>query len=157
MKEIQLTQGQIALVDDEDFEYLSAFKWFANKHRNTYYAGRQSSRINGLQRTQLMHCIIMNHKGIDHIDCNGLNNQKNNLRICTNSQNAMNRIPIKGTSSKYKGVSFHNRDKKWYSYIKKNQKLINLGTFINEVDAAKAYDKKAIELFGEFAHLNFKE
>lgn len=155
MKEIKLSQGKVSLVDDEDYEYLNQFKWFADKHRNTYYAGRQESRHLGLQRTKLMHCVIMNHKGIDHIDGNGLNNQKSNLRKCTNSQNAMNRTQIKGTSSKYKGVSFHKRDKKWYSYIKKDQKLINLGSFTNEVDAAKAYDKKAIELFGEFSRLNF--
>jgi hypothetical protein len=155
MKEIQLTQGKVALVDDYDYEVLNNFKWFAHKHRNTHYAGKQKSRTEGKQRSELMHCIIMDHKGIDHIDGNGLNNQRSNLRFATHQQNQMNRGKLKGTSSKYKGVSLDKRSNKWNSYIKKDQKVIYLGLYYDEVEAAKAYDQKAIELFGEFARLNF--
>ena len=97
----------------------------------------------------------MNGKGIDHRDMNGLNNQRSNLRFCTLSQNAMNRRKRENTSSIYKGVYFNNqRGKKWKAQIRINGKQIHLGLFDFEVDAARAYNMKAIELFCEFANLN---
>ena len=153
MKEIQLTQGQVALVDDEDFEALSQSKWWANKDRNTFYAYRWI-KVDGKGIAQSMHNAILNGKGIDHIDKNGLNNQKSNLRFCTISENAMNQRKQRNTSSIYKGVCIDKPYGKWRSHIRINGKAIDLGSFTSEVEAAKAYNAKAIELFGEFANLN---
>jgi hypothetical protein len=107
-----------------------------------------------------MHRQIMNAPEgllVDHIDGNGLNNQKNNLRLCSSAQNARNRRPTSKPYSKYKGVSWHKRNKKWEVRIAKSGKSTYLGTFEDELEAALAYDRKAEELFGEFAYLNFPQ
>ena len=153
MKEIKLTQGKVTLVDDEDFEVLNQFKWCAAKRGNAFYAER-TIMVGEKKECVLMHCVILNRKGIDHRDHDGLNNQKGNLRFCTVSENAMNNRKRENTSSIYKGVHFHKRDKKWLASIKINGKTIHLGYFASETDAALAYNKKAIELFCEFANLN---
>lgn len=160
MKEIKLTQGKVALVDDEDYEKVNCFKWNAIKDRNTFYAKRNIKVSNGLQRqtTIQMQRLIFGYCGIlkiDHRDGNGLNNQKSNLRFATTSQNGMNRKPNKCALSKFKGVSFHKRHLKFISSIRINGNSYHLGYFTNEIEAAKAYDVKALELFGEFAYLNF--
>jgi len=119
----------------------------------TFYA----VRADGNTKTS-MHREIMNApKGldVDHIDGNGLNNRKSNLRLCTHAENVHNSRPMRNGSSKYKGVCWHKTYKKWYSSIGKTGKRFYLGRFDNEIDAALAYDKKAKELFGEFAYLNF--
>jgi len=161
MKEIQLSQHRVcenrgkyvALVDDEDFEYLNQFKWCAMKGRSSFYAVRKIGII-GKKHNQSMHVEILNGKGIDHIDHNGLNNQKSNLRLCSQSENCMNTKKRENTSSIYKGVSFHNCTKKWLAQISINGRHIHIGLFVSEIEAAKAYNKKAIELFCEFANLN---
>lgn len=153
MKEIQLTQGKVALVDDDNFETLNQYKWFAVKLGNVFYARRNIS-VNGKRSGQFMHNIIMGRKGVDHIDRDGLNNKVSNLRFCTKSENGMNRCKQRNTTSIYKGVSFHKRNNNWKASIRLEGKDIYLGCFTNEVDAAKAYNAKAIELFGEFANLN---
>jgi hypothetical protein len=103
-----------------------------------------------------MHQLILRTKYIDHIDGNGLNNTRGNLRIATTKQNTWNRkkrtIP---TSSKYKGVSVIKGRDRWQCRIYANGTRFFLGYFASEIEAARAYDKKAIELFGEFARLNF--
>lgn len=155
MKTIQLTQGQVALIDDEDFETLNQFKWCAHKDPNTFYAERVQTKP--IRKTIKMHRLIMSVPigfEIDHKDGNGLNNQRNNLRICTRSENQMNRRKKENSSSIYKGVSFHKREGKWRAVIMINGKYIGLGDFDSEVEAAKAYNTKAIELFCEFANLN---
>ena len=91
---------------------------------------------------------------VDHIDRNKLNNQITNLRWVTQQQNNMNSTIRAGTSSQYKGVAYHKTKSKWYAYIRFDRKLLHLGHFANEEDAARAYNAKAIELFGEFANLN---
>lgn len=154
MKEIQLTQGMIALIDDEDFERVNQFNWCAKKHRNTFYAIRFKI-INGKNSNETLHYFIMQIKGVDHINGNGIDCQKSNMRECTNQQNTMNSRPRKNSTSKFKGVSWHNRDNKWCSQIMKDGKNYYLGQYDNEIEAAIVYDKKAKELFGEFAYLNF--
>lgn len=153
MKEIELTQGKVALVDDDDFERLNQIRWYANKHANTFYAVGYI-KVNKKAISVLMHWLVMGGKGIDHIDHNGLNNQKSNLRFCTVSENGMNQQKQKNRSSIYKGVYFNKLSKKWGAYININRKNIYLGSFTDEIQAAKAYNQKAIELFREFANLN---
>jgi len=153
MKEINLTQGLVALVDDKDFKALNRHKWNALKHGDICYAVRTIA-VSGKRTSLYMHVEIMGKKGIDHIDHNGLNNQRNNLRFCTVSENMMNRSKQENASSIYKGVCFHKITGKWMAHIRINGKRIHLGLFISEVDAAKAYNAKAIELFCGFAHLN---
>lgn len=152
MKEIKLTQGYVALVDDEDFDNVNQFEWHVSKCETKFYARRSL----GKRKYQFLHQFIMGSKWIDHIDDIGLNCQKHNLRKCTNSQNQMNSRPRKNTASKYKGVSKCSEANRWQSQIKLSGKIFYLGIFKDEIDAAKAYDTKAIELFGEFAYLNFQ-
>ena len=94
---------------------------------------------------------------VDHIDGNGLNNRKSNLRLCSATENACNRRPVPNCHSRYKGVSWHKRQKKWAVRIAKRGKGIHLGSFDDEIEAAVAYDRKAEVLFGEFAYLNFPD
>lgn len=149
MKEIKLTQNQIALVDDDDFEELSRYNWSVIGGYNTYYAIRWPN-------ITMHHHIMRADYGVmfDHIDKNGLNNQKLNLRRCTNSQNQVNTNKRPGYSSKYKGVMWHKGRRKWIATITKNRHQIYLGQFTMEDAAAMVYNQKAIELFGEFARLN---
>lgn len=158
MKEIVLANGGVALVDDEDFDKLSKFKWSAIYGRHTCYAKRESQRINGVRGTTIrMHQEIMNtHNGefIDHKDGNGLNNQKANLRFCTNQQNRMNSNSVKGSTSRFKGVTWRKDYKKWRGQIVKDGKHFHLGYHDSEIDAALAYNNKAIELFGDYARPN---
>lgn len=160
MKHIPLTQGKFAIVDDEDFKEISQYRWFAHKDGRTFYAYRKI-KTNSKHCRQLLfqmaHGILVNipnSKLIDHKNGNGLDNRRENLRICNYSQNGANQKPQKNCSSKYKGVWWNKWDKRFQAAIKKNGKRTYLGYFDDEVEAAKAYDKKAKELFGEFARLN---
>lgn len=140
MKEIQLTQGQVALVDDEDYELLNCFNWHAIKRNRTFYARREII-INGNKRkSSKMHREIINVPNglvIDHIDGNGLNNQKFNLRIVTNRQNMQNRHSP--ASSKYPGVCWNKEKYKWEASATLNRKHIFLGFYSLEIDAFRAY------------------
>lgn len=161
VKYIPLTQGKFAIVDDEDYDRISELNWFVMNNQRIFYAGGWSPMVNGKRTHYLMHRIIMDAcKGqqIDHKDGNGLNNQRMNLRFCTISQNLQNQRISKHPSkhSKYKGVTWHKSAKKWQASIRgENHRDYYLGSFVNEEDAAKAYDKKAKELFGEFARCNY--
>lgn len=153
MKEIILTQGKVALVDDEDFEWLNKVKWHARKGPATYYAAR-GVNTKGKIKIILMHRVIMNApKGmqVDHKDRNGLNCQKSNMRNCTHGQNQMNKVGW--GASRYKGVSFWQRGR-GKVLIKAKIKKEYLGLFPTEEAAALAYNERAKELFGEFAKLN---
>ena len=156
MKRIPLTQGQFAIVDNEDYERLKKYKWYAVKNRNTFYAVRSIKKGNKWTLRKIHLDIITVPLGfqVDHINRNGLDNRKVNLRICTLAQNVRNRkTPIH--SSKYKGVSWFKITKKWRAYIYSKDTFISLGYFRNEAEAAKAYDRKAKILFGEYACTNF--
>ncbi len=158
MKKIPLNKGKVALVDDEDYAILSLFKWYAHKKRNTYYAVTNIV-LNNKQITLQLHRFLLNAKKgqqSDHINRYSLDNRKCNLRFCTHSENQMNRYSNKNSTSKYKGVSWHKASNKWCAKIRFNGESIHLGVFKNERDAAKVYDKKAKELFKEFANINFK-
>lgn len=157
MKKIPLSQGLFALVDDSDYDFLMQWKWTANKERKTFTAYRQSNQTTS--RTFIyMHRLIMNmpKKGIfvDHIDGDGLNNQRNNLRLCTNAENLMNRGANKNNTSGYKGVTFYRRLNKWHGQIMLNRKQLHLGYFTSKEAAARAYNEAAKKYFGEFAKIN---
>lgn len=158
MKTIQLTQGQVALVDDEDYEILSQLKWSAHKQKNNYYAISSCYCYLTKKRHHLiMHRVIMGckkGKEIDHIDHNGLNNQKCNLRFATRSQNQQNRRPTNKSLSAYKGVCWNKKVNKWQADITLSGKLIRIGFYDTEIKAAQAYNEKAKELFGEYAYIN---
>ena len=159
MKLIWLNNKASAIVDDDDYDWMSRFHWREYKSSKNLYSYAIAD-IDG--HIINMHRLIMNapvHMEVDHIDMNGLNNQRNNLRLCTSTQNRGNLKKYlsshgQPTTSKYKGVIWRKDSHKWRARIRFENKLINLGHFINEIDAARAYDKKAIELFGEFARLN---
>lgn len=148
------------LVDDEDFEYLMRWKWHLQKGRNTFYCCRHGHdrKIGNKLPNVWLHREVLGlpndvENPVDHIDHNGLNCQKYNLRISTRSKNAANR---KGYgSSKYLGVGYDISVRRWRVSIQHNKKRSHIGCFKDEIEAAKAYDKKAKELHGEFANLNF--
>lgn len=140
MKKIPLTQGKSALVDDEDFERLNHWKWHAAEDGNTFYA---RSRKGGLSKTQVpMHRDIIGAKTgqiVDHIDGNGLNNQKSNLRICTNSENILNVRDLQSrNTSGVSGVSWCRREKRWFARVQVAGKRKVLGYFQHLEDAAMA-------------------
>lgn len=141
------------------YDTLMQYNWYPviSTKANTIYVGYHSKKdqIQIHRFIMQLHEYDIENKLIDHKDQNGLNNQKENLRICNLSENAQNaRKPKHGKTSKYKGVSVRKSTNKYHSYIMLNQKRIHIGYFTNEIDAAIAYNKKAIELFGEFACLN---
>lgn len=152
---VLLTQNQHAEIDPEDWDKVKDYKWYAawSNLSKTFYA-QTTARINGKRCTIRMHQLIMNSKKIDHIDHNGLNNLKSNLRLTTNQGNSANKRKSSNHTSLHKGVSWYPRYSKWLALICVNYKRIHLGYFHTEIEAAKAYNQAAIQHFGEFAHLN---
>lgn len=159
MKTIRLTQGYETVVDDEDYERVSQRKWFAHvrKNKKVYAETSVGRRLLGMQR--FITGDIPNSM-VDHANGNTLDNQRNNLRVCTSKQNTRNRIKQSTeTRSKYKGVTMSKGQKKWRAQIKLDFKLRDhhIGYFYTETEAAQAYDIFAKAFFGEFANLNFPE
>lgn len=161
MKEIHLTQNKTTLIDDEDYQLVSQFKWrtlgYTTQFGKTFYAITTIIKHNK-RTTILMHRLILNaksHEIIDHADLDGLNNQRYNIRKCSNSQNNMNSRSRKGTSSQFKGISWHKRNRKWQAAIKLYGKQYYLGLFNSEIEAARKFDEFATQLYGKFARLNF--
>lgn len=161
MRSIELTQGRTVLVDDADFEYLNQWKWrFVADKRNPQYTGYalRNTMINGKETTVRMHRDITgvskSHQ-VDHVNGNGLDNTRANLRICVGSQNQANRGKQKNCKSGFKGVSWNKSKRKWVSFIQVLGKHIYLGGFDCKINAARVYDEKAKEVFGGFARTNF--
>lgn len=162
MKEIQLTQGKVTMVDDEDYDELMKFKWYAYKskgrYRTIFYAGRNKRKSDTIKFCA-MHIIIMGDMPdgyfVDHIDGDGLNNQRHNLRLATKSQNGCNCNSTPNTSSKFKGVSLYSNCHLFSSELTLNRIKIKIGYFKNELEAAIAYDFVALKYHGEFAKTNF--
>lgn len=159
-KQIALTQGKFAIVDDMDFEVLSKFKWYAWCMRGAFYAMRNIRKEDGKKTTIAMHRQILGEYRsgvhIDHVNHNTIDNRRCNLRPCDNQQNHFN-MKTKTGSSRFKGVCWDKSRQKWTCSIAKSGKSIHIGRFIDEIEAAKAYDIKAKDLHGEFALLNFPE
>ena len=158
MKTIPLTQGYKAIVDDEDYEDLMKWKWHVMvQNGNPIKASRRIRRGSGVQVAIGMHTHIMGERHgflIDHINHNPIDNRRQNLRFATCAQNIMNGRPW--AASKYKGVyKTHKLKNKWWATLSSEGKRYYLGVFPTKKMAAMAYDKKAKEIFGEFAFLNF--
>lgn len=152
MKKIVLTKGQYAIVDDEDFEYLNQWKWFASKDHNTFYANRRHGKT-----IMQMHRLLMKPKKyevVDHINRNGLDNRRINLRICSSKENIRSAPKHKKKTSQFKGVHLPSGRNKWRVGIRVDGKRKFVGTFFSEIDAAKAYNNAAKKYFGRFAFLN---
>ena len=158
MREIQLTQGKVAWVDEEDYERVNAFKWFALKLGNTFYAVRNIT-VNGRRTIQYMHRFIigdtLGKSDIDHADRDGCNNRNLNLRPCTHQENLMNQSKRENCSSKYIGVYWNKHAGKWMAGIRIDGKTIYLGLFDIEEDAARAYDVEAFKRDPIHCRLNF--
>lgn len=157
MKKIKLTKGKYALVDNEDYDFLSKYKWFAQSHSQSdtlFYA-----KTRYIYKTIAMHRLLLGAKPdqfVDHINGNGLDNRKNNLRFCTRRQNSINsKLSIRNTSG-YKGVCFYKNVKKWAARIGNSTSKGNyhLGFFDSKEQAARAYNKEAKERYGDFAYIN---
>ena len=170
MKTIPLTKGVVALVDDQDHTRLSKHKWCAalDHHSGTFYAIRhvvvypnaRRKRGTGRRVTVHMHREIMNAQPgweVDHVSGVGYDNRRQNLRLCTRAENSYNQRPTQGKSSRYKGVSWCKKQRKWRALLGYNGRQIHLGRYYDEVDAALAYDQAARKYFGEFCRLNFPD
>jgi len=154
---VPLGQNNIfSKIDKDDIELVKKYTWCCDGRNNWKYAITKKL-INGKYVKIYLHRLIMNcpnNMTVDHINHNGLDNRKTNLRVCPIGKNVLNQRKRKNTSSKYKGVSWDKKLKKWESYIKNISKKEHLGYFNNEKDAALIYNERAKELFGEFAYLN---
>jgi hypothetical protein len=154
--EIPLTQGKVALIDDEDFERVNQFKWCALKTRGgKFYAERKE---NG--QHVYLHRFLMDAPAdmeVDHIDHNRLNCQKHNMRLATNAGNAKNAVKHRDNTSGFKGVSFNKGCGKYQSQIRADGVRHFLGYYDDPTEAARAYDAAARKLHGDFAVANFPQ
>lgn len=145
-----------ALVDDEDYAVVSRFRWHIISGRGKRYAVHNLSHKLGGGHARMHRVVLWCPKGyeIDHINGNGLDNRRKNLRICTHQENTWNSRK-NPNSSGFHGVCWKKREQLWVAQITKSYKKIWLGLFKNKIDAAKAYDEAAKKLHGKFAQLNF--
>lgn len=153
---------QIVLLDDEDAWLMQTYRWYlwsTPRHNGIYVVASECEQNPKEIQYKRLHQLIMKADGklVDHINGNPLDNRKQNLRVTTSSGNNKNARKRKNALGKYKGVHFSSRENKYKAQIQCDGTKYNLGTFVDELSAAKAYDRKAKELFGEFAKLNFPE
>ena len=149
-------------MDDEDWEKVSKFKWVVNspKKANGKHYVQYDFYENNIHHALLLHRLIMNcdyrdNLYVDHINGNTLDNRKCNLRVCSIAENTRNQQKHRDSINPYKGIKYSVRDKLWVARIQYNKKRIYVGYNKDPIEAAKAYDRKAIELHGEFAYTNF--
>ncbi len=156
---IRLTQRRYAIVDVKNYHWLNQWKWFANTDKRQCVYARRLGGTGGKPYLAMHRLIARVRSGeiADHINRNTLDNREINLRKCSLSQNSSNRKKYANTSSKYKGVHWHKGHKKWSSEVRSKGVRYRLGDFKSEIEAAKAYDEKVVDVFGEFANLNFPE
>lgn len=155
-KEIPLTQGKVALVDDDIYEWANRYKWHAHRINHTYYAHRTTGYGPSKKLVQL-HREIMNTPAgvyVDHVNGDGLDCRRINMRHATASENARNTSKRSDNTSGFKGVSYVKNRSMWEARIKVNQRQYFLGHFQAPEDAARAYDEAARKYFGEFARTN---
>jgi hypothetical protein len=155
MKEIPLTRGYVAFVDDADYErVMAAGPWFAQLDKHTVYARRSIRLAANRWTNQSLHRFLLSitdpRVPVDHINHNGLDNRRNNLRVCTPSQSATNKRKRRGLTSRFKGVCWNKSVRKWHAQIFVDGKKKHLGFFGSETDAAVAYYRVSIEHFGKF-------
>jgi hypothetical protein len=161
-KQIPLSQGAVATVDAEDFEYLNQWKWHFQKKSGyairTQYLGVVDGK--GVKKKILMHRVIMNTPDgmdTDHINGNGLDNRRGNLRVCAHRENMKNMRAHKDALSKYKGVGWRKNRSRWQATIMTDGRLKYIGAFETEIQAAEAYNAAALKYHGQFAKLNIVE
>jgi len=154
MKEISLTQGKVALVDDEDYTRVARYHWCFSHG----YAKRRATLALRMSLMIYMHRLLMGAiqgQEVDHINMNTLDNRRENLRLCTSSQNKGNAKRRTDNTSGFRGVSFYRRDGNWTAQLVVRGQYLYLGRHATATEAARAYDKAARKHFGEFARLNF--
>ncbi len=161
-RRIPLTQGRYAIVDPDDYRHLCKHKWYASGRNGSFYAVRTGFTNKGQRYLISMHRQILkvpDDRFVDHANRNGLDNRKANLRPATRAENGRNRAKSnnRSYSSKYKGVSQYPGKKLWKAHIQVNRKLLSLGSFDDEVQAAKSYDRAAKKYHRQFAALNFQD
>lgn len=164
-KEIQLSNSKgVVIVDDEDYQYLSQFKWHGLSNNRHYLYVYRCVRLgkNKYKRIFIHREVLNASEGVlvDHINGNTFDNRRVNLRLCNNAENIRNSKKSNGKTSEFKGVSFQKERRKWIVGIRipceiGRGKSISIGRFSDEVHAAKMYDKAATKYFGAFARLNF--
>lgn len=159
-KSIPLSRGLTTIVDDQDYEKLSKYKWSAQPMRKKgigWYAVRTAKDSCGKYITVRMHRAILNMPlgaTTDHKNGDGLDNRRANLRVCNSIQNACNREKSRNTSSRFKGVTWDKLRQKWAAQVVRKGKKHFLGRFIDECQAAQAYNEYVSTHYGEFARLN---
>lgn len=158
MREVPLSRGRVALVDDADYDSVIAVgKWYANPSRKTFYARKNFATAPGKWTSVRMHTFLTGWPLVDHVNGNGLDNQRANLRPASSRQNSQNRGLRSDNTSGYKGVSWKKKDRLWVATISVNGKPKHIGCFSSAIDGAIAYDAAAVHYFGAFARLNFPE
>lgn len=155
--QIPLSRGYVALVDAADADAVSAFKWSALVKPRTVYAYRNVYRADGTRTTQSLHRFLAGFPVTDHINGNGLDNRRANLREVTKSENNRNRRRGLDNTSGYKGVTWVKRDHRWQARIHTQQRRLSLGVYRTAEEAARAYDAAARQFYGEYAALNFPQ
>lgn len=155
-KEIPLTQGKVAIVDASDYAWLMQWKWSAANCGGIYYAVRSERLEDGKRSSRFMHRTILGIEPgteVDHIDGDGLNNARCNLRPASRAENQRNRGMQKNNTSGYKGVSLDKRYQRWYAHINIDGKMKHLGSFDTPEAASRAYEEAARIHYGDFVRL----